>query len=43
MSRPRNKRTHLKHLANPLPEVICVAVLTVILLLTGYVHVPVGL
>ena len=29
-----------KHLANPLPDVICIVALALILLLTGYMHVP---
>jgi hypothetical protein len=43
MRTARNRRTYRQHLANPIPGVICVAVLTVILLLTGYLHVPAGL
>ena len=30
-----------KHLANPLPDVICIVALTLILLLTGNIHIPI--
>jgi hypothetical protein len=31
-----------KHLANPLPDVICIVALTLILLMTGYLHNPIA-
>lgn len=31
-----------KHLANPLPDVICIVALTLILLMTGYMHTPIA-
>jgi hypothetical protein len=32
-----------KHLADPVTDVICVVVLTVVLLLAGYMHLSMGL
>ncbi len=32
-----------KHLIDPIIDVLCVVTLTVILLLTGYLHVPAGI
>ena len=31
-----------QHLANPLPDVICIVTLTLILLMTGYLHIPIA-
>lgn len=32
-----------QHLANPIPDVICMVVLVLVLLLAGYMHVSMGL
>lgn len=38
---PHRKRwDKRKYFTNPLPDVICIVALTLILLLTGYMHVP---
>ena len=43
--RPARPVYYVKHerLANPTADVICVSVLVVILLLTGYLHGPIGI
>ena len=38
----RKRWDRRKHLANPLPDVICIVALTLILLLTGYMHAPIA-
>ena len=39
MATTHKRSTYRKHLANPLPDVICIVALTLILMLTGYLHV----
>lgn len=36
-------RGRRKHLANPIPDVICVVALALVLLIAGYMHVTMGM